>query len=122
MGHSLVFDRFFFLRDLGVETNERLRITMIQYMNVHMMEAFAKVVEYIVLGTFPIRRGDYREFRQYLDVLFQVVNPHVSLTTKRETLIRYNQLIPRLMRERYLQRTITAELNENRVPDVAPAA
>ena len=56
---------------------------MIQYMNVHMMEAFTKVVEYIVLGTFPIRRGDYREFRQYLDVLFQVVNPHVSLTTKR---------------------------------------
>ena len=110
---SLVFDRVFFLRELGRRTTKREREQMIDWMNSAIMEAFQQVVECIVYGLFPIRRPDYREFRERGEALRQLISPHVSLSRKKRTLKSIQALLPRLLRERYLQRTIRVERRRN---------
>ena len=77
------------------------------------MEAFQQVVECIVYGLFPIRRPDYREFRERVEALRQLISQHVSLSRKKRTLKSIQALLPRLLRERYLQRTIRVERRRN---------
>ena len=86
---------------------------MIDWMNSAIMEAFQQVVECIVYGLFPIRRPDYREFRERVEALRQLISPHVSLSRKKRTLKSIQALLPRLLRERYLQRTIRVERRQN---------
>ena len=107
--HTPVFDRYSFLRELGKETSATARKGIIEFMNVHRMEAVSSLIKYILRGAFTIRRTDYREFRQYVNALRHIVSPRVSLAKKRQTLMRFNRLIPRLLREEYLQKAIRVE-------------
>ena len=86
---------------------------LINQMNDSVMEAFAKIVKCILYGTFVIRPRDYREFRHHVDALRQIATVQMSLRRKKRTLGRIHDLIPRLLRERYIQRTITVERMEN---------
>ena len=86
---------------------------MIDWMNSAMMEALQQVVDCIVYGLFRIRRPDYREFRERVEALRQLISPHVSLRRKKHTLKSIQALLPRLLLERYLQRTIRVERRRN---------
>ena len=110
MDRSLVHGRLFFLRELGRQTRKQDRAQLIQWMNRDMMEALQKVVECILYGLFPIRRRDYREFRDRVEALRQLTSSCVSLTRKKRTLENIHTLLPRLLRERYLQRSIRVEI------------
>ena len=86
---------------------------LINQMNYSVMEAFAKVVKCILYGTFPIRPRDYRELRHHVNALRQIATVQISLRRKKRTLERIHDMLPRLLHERYLQRTIRVERIEN---------
>ena len=110
---SLVQQNVTFLRHLGNQTRRSIRLQLIQQMDNNYMEAFAKVVEGILYGLYPILRRDHREFRHHVDALRQITSRFVSLRRKKRTLERIHHLIPRLLRERYLRRTIRMERQQN---------
>ena len=110
MNQSLVRRHLFFLTELGNETSVRVRKGLIRMLNIYMMTDLTKVVECIMNGSIPILVRDYRIFRRHVGVLRQILSPRISLQRKKRMLVCYNRLIPRLLRENYLNQTIVIEL------------
>ena len=115
MDRSLVYERYYFLRDLGRQTSRQTREGFIQLMNREMMEALQIVVECIAYGWIVISRVDYRVFRRHTDDLRQIVGAWISFARKKRALVRIHQLLPRLLREHYLRRVISVERQRNRM-------
>ena len=109
MEHSLVYRRIYFLKELG-NTRVRYRKIMIQSINVQQMAALAKIVQFMLNGSLSILQRDYRIFRRYINMLRQLISPSISLTRKRNSLLRHHDLLPRILREYYLNQTIIIEI------------
>ena len=120
MDHSLIYQRIYFFRSLRSQSSSKDREGHIKLMNIGMMNSFIDIVKFIIRGDISLLYRDYREFKRYYNVLRQMTSPRLSLARKRQVLIRYHKLLPRILREEYLQAAIRLEIK--RFLPVAPAA
>jgi len=109
MENSLVYRRLFFFNQLRT-TNVRNRITMIRNFRLPDIRAMERIVQYILDGSINVMARDVGPFRRHVDVFRQIVNPRISTTRKRNSLLRHHPLIPRLLRSYYLNQAITIEV------------
>jgi hypothetical protein len=96
MDQSLVYRRIHFLRELG-QANKMTRTRLVRYMTREHMEALAEVAGYIVRGSIRVFPQDATHFRERSLSLRQVIDPRISLRRKRNTLVTYHNLVPRLL-------------------------
>ena len=109
MDQSLVYRRIQFLRELG-QVNKTIRKLLVRYMTREQMEALAEVAGYIVRGSIRVLPQDATHFRKRLLILKQVIDPRISLRRKRNTLVTYHNLVPRLLRPHYLNRAVVLSI------------
>ena len=109
MDQSLVYRRIHFLRELG-QANKTTRKLLVRYMTREQMEALAEVVGYVVRGSIRVLPQDATHFRERSLILRQVIDPRISLRRKRNALVTYHDLLPRLLRPHYLNRAIVLSI------------
>ena len=73
-------------------------------------EAVCEVAKRVVDGTINPLRRDIRVFGRKRLALSTLASDRVTLTRKKETLRRHRRLLPVLLRERYVIRTIIEEI------------
>ena len=105
MHQSLVYGRIPFPRELG-QGNKTTRKLLVRYMTREQMEALAEVAGYIVRGSIRVLPQDATHFRDRSLILREVIDPRISLRRKRNTLVTYHNLVPRLLRPHYLNRAV----------------
>jgi hypothetical protein len=96
MDQSLVHRRIHLLRELG-QANKTTRKLLVRYMTREQMEALAEVAGYIIRGSIRVLLQDVTHFRERSLILRQVIEPRISLRRKRNTLVTYHNLVPRLL-------------------------
>ena len=101
MEQSIVYGRIHFLRELS-NADTATRKLLLRYMTHGQMEALGEVARYIVNGSIRVLAQDARYFRERSLVLRQTFDRRISLRRKRNTLITYHDIIPRLLRPTYL--------------------
>lgn len=101
MEQSIVYGRVHFLRELSnvVATTRKL---LLRYMTAGQMEALGEVARYIVNGSIRVLPQDVRYFRERSLVLRHIFDRRISLRRKRNTLITYHDIVPRLLRPSYV--------------------
>lgn len=109
MDQSNVYVHIHFLRELG-EANSTTRKLLIRYMTRGQMEALAEVVRYILDGSLPVLIRDSPFIRERSLLLRQIIDPGISLRRKRNSLLIYQDIVPRLLRRRNLNRAIVLSL------------
>jgi hypothetical protein len=109
MDQSLVYRRIHFLRELG-QANKTTRKLLVRYMTREQMEALAEVAGYIVRGYIRVLPQDATHFRERSLISRQVIDPRISLRRKRNTLVMYHNLVPRLLRPHYLNRAVVLSI------------
>ena len=109
MEQSRVYGRIHFLRELG-QVDKTTRKLMIRYMTMEQMEALAEVVHFIVNGSIRVHHRDLTHLRERSLVLRQIVDPRISLRRKRNTILIYDEIIPRLLRSQYLNRALVLSI------------
>ena len=107
MDQSLVYRRIHFLRELG-QANKTIRL--VRYMTREQMEALAEVAGYIVRGSIRVLPQDATHFRERSLILREVIDPRISLGRKRNTLVTYHNLVPRLLRPHYLNLAVVLSI------------
>lgn len=109
MDQSIVYGRIHFLRELG-EANKSTRKLLVRYMTREQMEAVSEVVQFIVLGSIRILPQDVRRLRERSLIMRQLVDSRMSLQRKKNALMTYHEMIPRLLRPQYLNRAIVLSI------------
>lgn len=109
MEQSAVYGRIHFLRELG-QANKPTRILLIRYMTMEQMDALVEVTRFIVNGSIRILQRDLIHLRERYLVLRQISDPRISLRRKRNALLSYHDIIPRLLRRHYLDRAIVLSI------------
>lgn len=82
---SLVFTHYEFLRELGGETDEQIRILHVRMINTN-LRALCKIIALILNNTVPTLSYDRRIFRENRNVLRHLVSLNISLIRKKRTL------------------------------------
>jgi hypothetical protein len=108
MDQSLVYRRIHFLRELG-QANKTTKKLLVHYMTREQMEALAEVAGYFV-RSIRVLPQDVTHFRERSLILRQVIDPRISLRRKRNTLVTYHNLVPRLLRSHYLNRAVVLSI------------
>ena len=110
---SSVFNRIHFLVELKYASPDD-RITMLQNITPGQMACIGEIARGIYDQTFPLLAID----TSYLDdrslVLRILFSLRVSFHGKVATLVRYNRMMPRLLRTYYLQATIQDQIRSQR--------
>ena len=101
MEHSVVYGRIHFLRELS-NADATTRKLLLRYMTAGQMEALGEVIRYIVNGSIWVLPQDARYFRERSLVLRQIFDRRISLRRKRNSLITYHDMVPRLLRPTYI--------------------
>ena len=112
MDQSLVYRRIHFLGELG-QANKTIRKLLVRYMTREQMEALAEAAGYIVRGSIRVLPQDTTHFRERSErslILREVIDPRISLRRKRNTLVTYHNLVPRLLRPHYLNRAVVLSI------------
>lgn len=109
MDQSLVYRRIHFLRELG-QANKTTRKLLVCYMTREQMEALVEVAGYIIRGSIRVLPQDATHFRERSLILRQVIGPRISLRCKRNALVTYHNLVPRLLRPHYLNRAVVLSI------------
>lgn len=90
MAGSIVFAHLKFLKELGEEIDDRVRLLRIQTINTDIMRALCKIITCILNNS----------------------SLNITLVRKKRTLQRYNELIPRFLRIYYIINTCLFELRQ----------
>lgn len=101
MEQSIVYGRIRFLRELS-NADATTRKLLLRYMTAGQMEALGEVARYIVNGSIRVLAQDARYFRERSLVLRRIFDRGISLRRKRNTLITYHDIVPRLLRPSYV--------------------
>jgi hypothetical protein len=109
MDQSLVYRRIHFLRELG-QANKTTRKLLVRYMPKEQMEVLAEVAGCIVRGSIRVLPQYATHFRERSLILRQVIDPRISLRRKRNTLVTYHNIGPRLLRPHYLNRAVVLSI------------
>ena len=109
MDQFLVYGRIHFLRELG-QGNKTTRKLLVRYITREQKEALAEVAGYIVRGSIRVLPQYATHFRERSLILRQVIDPRISLRRKRNTLVTYHNIGPRLLRPHYLNRAVVLSI------------
>ena len=109
MDQSRIYRRIHFLRELG-NAGGRQRKNMIRNITEAEMEAISLIARYIVNGSIVLLQRDYNIFRRNRDVFRQLMNPIISLTRRKNNLLTHHHLLPKLLREYYIDLSIIMEI------------
>lgn len=109
MEQSNVYGRIHFLRELG-QADKSTRQLLLRYITRDQMETLREVAGYIVNGHIRILSRDVVHFRERSLVLRQIIEPRLSLRRKRNALLAYQDVIPRLLRPHYLNRAVVLSI------------
>lgn len=111
MSDSTVLSHYTFLRDLG-RANKTRRTIMLRFVTGQQMQALAEVVRYILEARILLFPQDVLRLRERTRVLRQLIEPGLSLQRKRNSLLFFHDLVPRLLRIEYINRAVllTTEL------------
>jgi hypothetical protein len=104
-----VYRRIHFLRELGQATKTTIKL-LVRYMKREQMKALPKVAGYIVRGSIRVLPQDATHFRERSLIVRQVIDPRISLRSKRTTLVTYHNFLPRLLRSHYLNRAVVLSI------------
>jgi hypothetical protein len=102
MDQSLVYRHIHFLRELG-QANKTTRKLLVHYMMREQMEALAEVAGYFV-RSIRVLPQDVTHVRERSLILRQVIR------RKRNTLVTYHNVVPRLLRSHYLNRAVVLSI------------
>ena len=106
---SRIYIRIHYLSELS-RANVRDRLSMIRSMNRAQMECLKIIASQIVGGRMLLMERDYSYFRRFWNLLRSLKHTRLSLRRKKELLLTYHRIIPRLLRREYLHRAITNEI------------
>lgn len=109
MDQSLVYRRIHFLRELR-QANKTTRKLLVHHTTREQMEALGKVLGYIVRISIRVFPQDVTHFRELSLILRQVIDPRISLRRKRNELVSYHDLLPRMLRSHYLNQAVVLSI------------
>lgn len=75
-------------------------------MNAAQMDAIFEVIDKVLSGDMRLFVRDVQCFREMSNVLRSLISTAISLSRKKNTLQRFQQILPRLLRAYYLDQTV----------------
>lgn len=88
MAGSIVFPHLEFLKELGEEIDDRVRLLRIQTINTEAMRTLSKIITCILNNPIPTLLYDQRVFQSNHNVLRHLISSNISLVRKKRTLER----------------------------------
>lgn len=79
---SIVFAHLEFLKELGEEIDDRVRLLRIQMINTETMRALCKIITCILNNSIPTLSYDQRVFQSNRNVLRHLISSNISLVRR----------------------------------------